>query len=127
MSQSLLLQNAKVAVHCVNVSKSNTTMLNEHDQDVLLRCRRLGHEVAFGYCRQETAGAPCRLIFDCWWQQFDAKSFLGAHLTPETMARVELVSATAPQPKVLSLLDLIQQAKERVAATKTDSDNSPKG
>jgi len=35
-------------------------MLNEHDQDLLLRCRRLGHEVTFGYCRQETGGKPCR-------------------------------------------------------------------
>jgi len=90
-------------------------MLTEHDQDVLPRCRRLGQEVAFGYCRQETRGKPCRLILDCWWERFDVRAFLQAHLSPEFMAEVERAGATAPPPKVLSLLDLVQQAKDRLA------------
>ena len=90
-------------------------MLTDHDQDALPRCRRLGHEVAFGYCRQETGGKPCRLILDCWWEHFDVRSFLRAHLSPEVMAEVERISASPPPPKVLSLLDMIQQAKDRLA------------
>jgi len=90
-------------------------MLTEHDQDALLRCRRLGHEVAFGYCRQETRGKPCRLILDCWWEHFDVRAFLQAHLSPEVMAEVEQAGASPPPPKVLSLLDIIQQAKDRLA------------
>ena len=90
-------------------------MLTDHDQDVLPRCRRLGHEVTFGYCRQESRGKPCRLILDCWWEHFDVRAFLQTHLPPESMAAVERVSASPPPPKVLSLLDLIQQAKERLA------------
>jgi hypothetical protein len=50
-------------------------MLKEHDQDVLPRCPRLGHELTFGYCRQESRGKPCRLILDCWWERFDAQQF----------------------------------------------------
>jgi hypothetical protein len=88
-------------------------MLSEHDQDVLPRCRRLGHEVTFGYCRQETGGKPCRLILDCWWEHFDARAFLQAHLSAEGMAQVEHASVAPPPSKMLSLLDLIQQAKER--------------
>ena len=64
-------------------------MLNEHDQDVLLRCPRLGHEVSFGYCRQETRGKSCRLILNCWWEQFDVRSFLQANLPEADMAQVE--------------------------------------
>ena len=90
-------------------------MLTEHDQDALPRCRRLGHEVAFGYCRQETRGKPCRLILDCWWEHFDVRAFLQAHLSPEVMAEVEQAGVSPPPPKVLSLLDVIQQAKERLA------------
>jgi hypothetical protein len=90
-------------------------MLTEHDQDVLPRCRRLGHEVAFGYCRQETRGKPCRLILDCWWEHFDVRAFLQAHLALEVMAEVERAGVSPPPPKVLSLLDMIQQAKERLA------------
>ena len=89
-------------------------MLNEHDQDVLLRCRRLGHEVSFGYCRQETRGKPCRLILNCWWEQFDVRSFLQANLPAADMAQVERAGDSPPPAKVLSLVDLIQQTKDRL-------------
>ena len=89
-------------------------MLNEHDQDVLLRCRRLGHEVTFGYCRQETSGKPCCLILNCWWEQFDVRSFLQVNLPAEDMAQVERAGDSPPPAKVLSLVDLIQQAKDRL-------------
>ena len=102
------------------------TMLNEHDQDVLLRCRRLGHEVAFGYCRQETEGKPCRLILDCWWEQFDVRAFLRAHLPAEAMAQVERAGLVEPPPKVISLLELVQQVKERLRSSNSDSGNPPK-
>jgi hypothetical protein len=98
-------------------------MLSEHDQDVLPRCRRLGHEVAFGYCRQETGGRPCRLILDCWWERFDVRSFMQAHLPPDVMAQVERAGTLPPPPKVLSLLDLVQQAKQRLALERPDAAN----
>ena len=89
-------------------------MLNEHDQDVLLRCRRLGHEVTFGYCRQEMGRKPCRLILDCWWEQFDVHSFLQAQLPAEEMAQVECANLSPPASKVVSLFDLIEQTKNRL-------------
>ena len=97
--------------------------MNEHDQDVLLRCRRLGHEVAFGYCRQETGGQPCRLILDCWWEQFDVRAFLRAHLPEEAMAQVERAAAAPPPSKVLSLVEMIQQTKQRVASEDPNQEN----
>ena len=90
-------------------------MLSEHDQDVLPRCPRLGHELTFGYCRQEMRGKPCRLILDCWWERFDVRSFLQANLAEEAMAQVERANADPPPSKVSSLVDLIQQAKDRIA------------
>ena len=90
-------------------------MLNEHDQDVLPRCPRLGHELTFGYCRQESRGKPCRLILDCWWERFDVRAFLQAHLPQEEMAQVERVRSAPPPSKVLSLVEIIQQAKDRLA------------
>jgi hypothetical protein len=95
-------------------------MLNQHDQDLQPRCRRLGHEVTFGYCRQETAGKPCRLVLDCWWERFDVRAFLQAHLSEDAMAQVEQTSSAPPPSKVLSLVELIEQAKQRVAAQKPD-------
>jgi hypothetical protein len=66
----------------------NILMLNEHDQDLNLRCPHLGHEVPFGYCRRESDGKPCRLILNCWRDNFDVQSFLKAHLTEEAMAHI---------------------------------------
>ena len=99
-------------------------MLNEHDQDLQPRCRRLGHEVTFGYCRQETGGKPCRLILDCWWERFDVRGFLQAHLSEEAMAQVERASTSPPPSKVLSLVEMIEQAKQRLSSEKPDG---PKG
>jgi hypothetical protein len=101
-------------------------MLNEHDLDLLLRCRRLGHEVTFGYCRQETGGKPCRLILDCWWEQFDVRSFLRAHLPDEAMAQVEHARTSPPPSKVLSLVELIEQAKRRLTSENPDPGNPTK-
>ena len=101
-------------------------MLTEHDQDLLLRCRRLGQEVTFGYCRQETGGKPCRLILDCWWEQFDVRSFLQAHLPEADMGQVERAGASGPPSKLLSLVEMIQQAKDRIAVEKPDDENQRK-
>lgn len=100
-------------------------MMTDHDQDILPRCRRLGQEVTFGYCRQETAGKPCRLILNCWWETFDVRGFLRANLPEDTMAQVERAHLSPPPSKVLSLLELVQQAKERLAGGQ-DSSHPPK-
>jgi hypothetical protein len=98
-------------------------MLSEHDHEVLPRCRRLGHEVTFAYCRREASGSPCRLVLDCWWEHFDVRTFLQAHLAPEAMARVEQAAITPPPSKMLSLLDLIEQARERVGRPSADHEH----
>ena len=76
--------------------------------------------MTFGYCRQESRGKPCRLILDCWWERFDVRSFLQANLPEEAMAQVEGAGAAPPPSKVLSLVEMIQQAKDRIAVEKPD-------
>ena len=95
-------------------------MLEEHDQDMLVRCRRLGHEIHFGYCRREAAGKPCRMIFDCWWESFDVRGFLRAHLFQEMLSNVEEAASLPACPKLVSLLELIERAKARRASDKRD-------
>src|ERR1035437_188464 len=101
-------------------------MFNEHDPDVLPRCPRLGHDPTFGYCRQESRGKPCRLILDCWWERFDVRAFLQAHLPEEDMAQVERAGAAPPPSKVLSSVEMIQQAKDRIALEQRDAGNGRK-
>jgi hypothetical protein len=89
-------------------------MDESHDTDEI-RCRRLGHPVPFRFCRCEGGDldAPCRLLRDCWWERFDVARYVRANCSPAVAERLE---ADAPPPdKVLSLVDLIRQAQERVA------------
>jgi hypothetical protein len=79
--------------------------------------------LTFGYCRQETSGKPCRLILDCWWERFDVRSFLQAHLPEEGMAQVERAGAAPAPSKVLSLVEMIQQAKDRLALNRPEAES----
>ncbi len=75
------------------------------------RCPRLGGDVAFCYCKTCDEGkTPCYKIFDCWWERFDVVACMQACMSPEAF---DALSASRPQPKVTSLVDLIRQAQER--------------
>ena len=88
---------------------SSSTTPADHDEREM-RCRRLGHMVAFGYCRCQADATPCSEVLHCWWETFDIASFLQHHLSPAQWARV---TTPAPQPKLLHILDLVEQARQR--------------
>ena len=72
-------------------------------------CRRLGHDVPFQYCRTVANGIPCNKIADCWHQNFDIKAYLYDNYTEEEIAKI----LAPPQPKVATLVDLIEKAKKK--------------
>ncbi|PKN29605.1 MAG: hypothetical protein CVU64_07355 [Deltaproteobacteria bacterium HGW-Deltaproteobacteria-21] len=76
--------------------------------DYLIRCRKLGHEVAFFYCRSESAGLPCSKTIDCWYDHFLVEDLLRRELKPEEWDRVFMAPT---RPKMVTLVDLIEQAK----------------
>ena len=80
------------------------------------RCPRLGGPVSFQYCR-DSAGEtlPCWKIFECWWETFDITAYMKAYLPEEDFNR--LVNST-PKPKILSIIELIDQAKKNVQTQK---------
>jgi len=82
--------------------------IEEHDGRKR-RCGMLGHEVGFAYCRAPGAELPCRKILDCWFETFDIEAFLREHYSEEQIAEV----LAPPRPKLVSLVELIQQAQER--------------
>ena len=75
------------------------------------RCPRLGHEVDFAYCLAcgEKSGL-CWKIADCWWEIFDIVGFLKENYPEDTVAAV---LAARPKPKIASIVELIEQAKQR--------------
>jgi hypothetical protein len=94
------------------MNRRRVHVATEHDER-RLRCRRLGHEVTFGYCRTQEGESVCALILDCWWEAFDVAGFLRKHLEPEEFERL---ARRGFRPKVTSLLDLVQQAREAAQA-----------
>ncbi len=53
---------------------------------------------------------PCSKIFDCWWEFFDVKGYLKEILSTDVY---EKLIKSPPQPKVLSIIEMIEEAKKR--------------
>jgi len=78
--------------------------------DNQIRCPRLGHHLAFSYCRVESKGLPCFKIMNCWCEHFMVEDFLRKELDTEEW---EKVFNRPVKPKILSLVELIEEAKKR--------------
>jgi hypothetical protein len=78
--------------------------------DYKIRCPRLGHPISFSYCRSENLGIPCFKTLDCWFEHFPVEECLRGTLTGEEWNRAFRNSGKS---KVLSLLELIEQARNR--------------
>jgi len=87
--------------------RPSPTMIEENDHRTR-RCPMLGHEVQFSHRRSPAAPQPCRKIFDCWWEQFDIALFLEQQYDPAVIRSI----LQPPQPKALSLLEMIAEAKK---------------
>ena len=74
-------------------------------------CPRLGNPVPFEYC--EICGDEqqlCFKILDCWWEHFDVVQYLKDNLSEDQFNRL---TEARPKPKVTSLIELIEQARNR--------------
>jgi hypothetical protein len=80
-------------------------------EDYEIRCPRLGHQITFSYCRRENMGLPCFKTLDCWFEHFLVEEYLRKELEPEEW---EKVFSRPPKPKMLSLVELIEEAKKRI-------------
>lgn len=85
--------------------------LTPPDDDYKIRCPRLGHQIQFSYCVRENSGLPCFKTLDCWHTHFQVEDYLSDVLDREQWEK----AFTRPsKTKVHSLMDLIEQAKERI-------------
>ena len=74
-------------------------------------CPRLGHQILFSYCLAGGEnGGPCWKIADCWWEIFDIVGYLKETFPEQT---VTALMDARPKPKITSILELIEQAKQR--------------
>ena len=78
--------------------------------DKLVRCPRLGDEMAFSYCLRESGAFPCSRIVSCWSVVFDVESFLHKNMTDQDWLRF---NNAKPKDKVTSLIEIIEAAKSK--------------
>ena len=87
-------------------------MINQHD-NLSQRCRRLGSDINFEYCRLHAEqGQPCSNIIQCWWERFDVHSFFKEHLTSDQLLALEQPQS---RPKITTLMEIIQKAQRSVS------------
>ena len=84
------------------------------DENFTVRCPRLGHQISFSFCGTESQGLPCFKALDCWFDHFLVEEYLRAELRPEEWERA---FERPPKPKMLSLLELIEEAAKRTEET----------
>ena len=75
----------------------------------LVRCPKLGQQITFSYCRRESGNLPCSRALRCWEQAFPASDYFRGCLTDEQW---KMCFEEAPKPKIVSLIELIEQAKK---------------
>ncbi len=90
---------------CSSMEKKNISP----QEDYKIRCPRLGHQINFSYCRFENKGKPCFKALDCWHVHFDVVGFFKEKLSAEEWDKT---FGAPPKPKLLSLVELIEQAKK---------------
>jgi hypothetical protein len=77
------------------------------------RCPRLGGEVTFAYCQVEGGDLPCPRTIACWQPYFPVESYLRTRLTQQQWERY---FKQRPKEKVVTLIELIEAAKNRTKA-----------
>lgn len=94
----------------VDDKDNNALPLEPPDDSFRIRCPRLGHQIHFAYCRSENNGLPCFKTLDCWYTYFNVQAYFEEKLTKEEFEACFIEKGT---PKIFSLVDLINRAKER--------------
>jgi hypothetical protein len=84
-------------------------MKTQHDSK-LIRCPKLGDEITFGYCLQESGDLPCVRIIQCWQAVFDVAALLKEYLTS---GQWERFICAQPKDKVINLIEVIEKAKSK--------------
>jgi hypothetical protein len=76
----------------------------------LIRCPKLGDEITFSYCLQESGDLPCARIMRCWSSFIDVESILKEKLTPDKSDHFKNIQS---KDKVVNLIELIEAAKSK--------------
>lgn len=80
----------------------------EPKDNKMIRCPRVGGYVNFKFCRTENNLLPCRWVVGCWHMYMDINEFLDKNFSKEELDKIFV----PPNPKIESLVELIDKAKQ---------------
>ncbi len=93
--------------------KENTALMTQKttppEDDFTIRCPRLGHPIPPPPPPPPHPPIPCFKTLDCWFSHFKVDEFFAEKMDPKDFKKT---FSKPSQPKVLSLMDLIEQAKK---------------
>ncbi len=81
-------------------------MITKYDESER-RCPALGHQIRFHYCRTGHGNTLCKKIQSCWYDRFSVREFITHNYTTDEILKIN----TPPKPKILSLVELIENAR----------------
>lgn len=73
-----------------------------------IRCPKLGHEVTFGYCRQEGGATPCQRIISCWGGRLRMDIQAQQNFGSELWRRLDSLKM---KDRLSTLLELVQKIR----------------
>ena len=74
-----------------------------------IRCRRLGHDLTFKYCRKESMDEPCAKIIDCWFSRIGILEYLNSQFGTKFLH--EFVNRER-KDKITSILEIVDRNKD---------------
>ncbi|MDZ7371583.1 MAG: hypothetical protein ONB12_10485 [candidate division KSB1 bacterium] len=97
-------------------------MIDQFDE-LETRCPMLGHSVKFYYCRTTSGDEPCRRLPDCWFERIPVHDYIRTFFSVEQQERF----FQPPPPKLVTLVELIERAKQSAASSERNGDRSQAG
>ena len=85
-------------------------MKEKYDQ-IELYCPKLGHHLTFKYCRSENQGVPCSRVVKCCSDKIPVDEYIRDNLSTEETQ----VVFQEPQPKMNSILSILQRVNNRAS------------
>ncbi len=101
------------------VSGGQNLMTEGNDiRSLEIRCPRLGGTVTFEYCEIENSGQPCMKAISCWTPYFDIRKVLAKKMGEGNLGAY---FDKTPSPKVVTLIELIEKARQTVRNSRDET------
>ena len=87
----------------------NPSEFEKHNDEKKIYCRKLGHDITFGYCRKEGITEPCYRIVRCWIEHIDIEGYLTDKFGDTFLDKF---AGRESKDKITSIVEILEKAKK---------------